>query len=443
MTSIFRPHEYSSGRRSGASSACWFACLLTAATLSLGVTTPAIAQDSTAARDSAKAAMDSLSERLRRAEEAIDVLREQLATQAASSVQSATRVQVELFGRVLMNGFSNSTRVNNSDVPLFALPTGGRGALGATVRQTSLGVAVTISRVLGGDFAGDIHMDFFGGQQPSGGGRHFPLIRVRTARGIVRWQRGELLFGQEVPLIVGLNPVSVASFGTPNFVAAGNLWLWLPQLRGTLELGSPARIALQGAVLAPTSGDPANAFDTDSDPAERSRRPYLQSRLRTRWGEREREGEIGVAGHVGWLRRDDGVRVRSEALGIDAKIPLGGYVELRGEAYTGRALRGLGAGGIGQNITLTGSAVRDRGGWAQLLLRPSTRLELGSGCGVSDPDDENLPAQRQRNVACATHVITRPGGPIVAGLEYRQLRTRFPAGTRRNHHINLAVGFEF
>lgn len=433
-----RPRRYSSGRLAGASSA-----LLLPATLLLAAPSAARAQESAAARDSAKAAMDSLAERLRRAEEAIEVLREQLATQAASAVASASRVNVELFGRILMNGFSNSTRVSNSDVPLFVLPAGGRGGLGATVRQTSIGVAVTVSRVLGGAFAGDLHMDFFGGQQASGGGRHFPLLRVRTARGIVRWARAELLFGQEVPLMTGLNPMSVASFGTPNFVAAGNLWLWLPQLRGTVELGTPARIALQAAVLAPTSGDPANAFDTDTDPAERSRRPYLQSRIRARWGAGDSEGEIGVGGHAGWLRRDDGTRVRSEAIGVDARIPLGAKAELRGEAYSGRALRGLGGGGIGQNLTITGEGVRDRGGWAQLLVRPSARLELGTGCGLSDPDDESLPAGRERNVACEAHLITRPSGPIVAGVEYRQLRTTYPAGTRRNHHVNVAVGFEF
>ena len=404
-------------------------------------TVPASAQDTTRARAEA----DSILERLRAAEEAIALLRQQMEAEAAASVQAATRVKIELFGRVLMNAFSNSAPVNNADVPLFVLPAGDEGA-SATVRQSSLGVAVDVSDVLGGSFAGDIHMDFFGGQQPSTGGRHFPLLRIRTARAFVRWQRTELMVGQEVPLVVGLNPESVASFGTPGFVAAGNLWLWLPQVRGTLELGTPLRLAVQGAVLAPASGDPFGPFDTGIDQAEQTKRPYVQGRLRAAWGEDDGgrgRGEIGIGVHRGWLRRPDGTRLTSSAVAADASIHLGQRVELLAEFYDGRALRGLGGGGIGQNITTGGEAVEDRGGWAQLNIRPDPRFTFGAGCGVADPEDADLPAGRQRNAACEGHLIVRPGGPVFAGLEFRRLRTRYPAGTVANDHLNVAAGFEF
>ena len=404
----------------------------------LALAPAAAAQDTTGVAE-----VDSLRERVRRAEEAIELLREQLATQAASGVQTASRVQAELFGRVLTNAFYNSAAVNNADVPLFVARDRGRGGLGATVRQTSLGVAVSVARVLGGDFAGDLHADFFGGQQPSSGGRHFPLLRVRTAHGIVRWSRAELLVGQESPLVAGVDPVSVASFGTPDFTAAGNLWLWLPQLRVTRELGTPARLAVQAAIVAPTTGDPVGAFDTSVDSAEQSNRPVVQARLRARWGDDARAGEVGVGVHQGWVRRTDGSRVSSDAVVFTAVVPLTPIVELRGEAYAGRALRGLGGGGIGQNLTTGGAPVRDRGGWAQLNVRPSPIVELGAGCGGADPRDEALPAGRLRNVACEGHVITRPGGGVLAGVEYRRLRTTYADGTAESDHINLAVGFEF
>jgi hypothetical protein len=398
-------------------------------------------QDTTrVAADSAT--LDSLRQRLERAEEAIDLLREQLATQAGSAVQSASRVQLDIFGRVLMNAFANSARVNNADVPLFVVPGATRGA-GGSIRQSSLGLALTVPRVLDATFSGDLHLDFFGGQQPSSGGRNFPLVRMRTARGILRWARGELLFGQESPLVSGVSPVSVASFGTPGFTAAGNLWLWLPQLRATAELGTALRLAIQGAVLAPTSGDPAGAFDTEPDAAEQSRRPYLQARVRARWGSEEHQGEIGVGAHRGWLRRADNSLLASEAFTIDAIVPLGALLQLRGEGYRGQALRGLGGGGIGQGITTTGAPVKDRGGWAQLNLRASSRLELGTGCGVADPDDENLPAQRLRNSECEGHVTLHPGGPVLLSLAYRRHETKYAAETLKNDHINVGLGFEF
>ena len=388
---------------------------------------------------------DSLAERLRKAEEAIALLREQIATQAESQVQSASRVRVELFGRVLANGFFNSDSVNNSDVPQFAAPSGGRrqGGVGGAIRQTSLGIRVDVPRVLGARFDGELHADFFGGQQPSVGGRHFPVLRIRTARGILAWTRGEILFGQEVPLIAGLNPVSVASFGTSEFATAGNLWLWLPQLRGTWVI--VPGVALQAAVLAPTTGDPVGTFDTGLDQAERSKRPYLQARLRTQWGAEDARGEIGVGVHQGWLRRADGSTVTSNAVAADARIPLGTRIELRGEAYAGQALRGLGGGGIGQNLTATGQPVKDRGGWAQLIIKPSTLVDLSTGCGIGDPDDvSGLPAGRLRNVACEAHITTHPGGPVVASFGWRGHRTTYQtSGVARNTHLNLALGFEF
>jgi hypothetical protein len=402
------------------------------------------AQDTTR---STPASVDSLAERLRRAEEAIALLREQMATQAESQVQSASRVHVELFGRVLVNGFHNSDSTNNSDVPQFAAPSGGRpqGGLGGAIRQTSLGVRVDVSRVLGGRFDGELHSDFFGGQQPSVGGRHFPIFRIRTARGLLTWDRAELLFGQEVPLVAGLNPVSVASFGTSEFATAGNLWLWLPQVRGTWIISRKGRVGIQGAVLAPTTGDPVGTFDTGLDPAERSNRPYLQARVRTQWGEEDSRGEMGVGVHKGWLRRTDGSLVSSDALAVDARVPLGSHVEARAEAYSGQALRGLGGGGIGQNLTTAGDPIKDRGGWGQLIVRPNTLLELASGCGTGDPKDvTGLPAGRQKNVACEAHITTHPGGPVVASFGLRQHRTTYQGtGVAKNTHLNVAFGFEF
>jgi hypothetical protein len=397
------------------------------------------------AQDTARTTrVDSLAERLRRAEEAIATLREQLATEAASGVKSASRVRVDIFGRVLMNAYSNSAVVNNADVPQFVVDDEPPGGSGGTIRQTSFGLAVSVERVLGGRFEGELATDFYGGQQPSSGGRRFPLLRIRTARGVVQWKRGEILFGQSDPLVAGVNPASVAAFGTPEFTASGNLWLWLPQLRATWVLWEPAGLAVQGAVLAPTTGDPVGDFDTSVDLAERSNRPFVQARLRAQWGPEELRGEIGVGVHGGWIRRADGGMVSSRAVAADAIIPLGTRVELRGEWYAGQALRGLGGGGVGQNLTLTGAAVDDRGGWGQLIVRPDSRWSLGSGCGVGDPKDvTGLPAGRLSNTSCAVHVTLRPDGPILVSLGWREQRTKYAAGTVGNTHLNVGVGFEF
>lgn len=390
----------------------------------------------------AQAPSDSLAERLRRAEAAIAVLQTQLAEQAQSAVQTRSRARLELTGRVMVNAFHNSRRVNNVDNPQFVQNTlpgvFARGA-GMAIRQTQLGLVVTVPEALGGSFTGDVDVDFYGGQQASSGGRTFPLVRLRTARGVVRWSNAQLMIGQESPLISALNPVTIAAIGTPAFATAGNLWLWLPQFRAGVEGGSRIRFGIQGAVLAPTSGDAALPFDTDNDMAERTQRPFLQARAHAKWGEGETAFEVGCGAHRGWLQPSV-TRKNSKAAACDAKLPVTERLEVRGEWFTGEALRGLGGGGIGQNfIPDTTRGLQSSGGWAQLNFKPVDGLRLGAGCGGDHPEALAL---RRRNDSCAGYAVIRPG-PLFFGAELRRLRTEYANGRFTSDHVTLAAGFEF
>lgn len=402
------------------------------------------------AQDTSKVGRDSIAARLDRAEEQIRLLQQELADEAQTRVTTRSRMSLEFTGRVLVTGFSNSRRVNNVDDPQFVRPDTAsglpQGGAGMAIRQTSLGLAVTDPQVFGGNFHGDLDVDFFGGQQPSTGGRTFPLLRLRTARAMVKWTHGELMVGQDAPLIASGNPTSLAALGTPDFAGAGNLWLWLPQVRAGLETGGPVSIGIQGAVLAPTSGDPSNAFDTDDDVAEHSSRPYLQGRMHVRWGSDEMAGDIGIGVHQGWLATKGDSLLTSSAFAVDMKVPFTSWLELRGEAYRGQALKGLGGGGIGQGTGLNGVPVHDEGGWAQLNFKPSSRLLFGAGYGMDDPRDSDLAGvagARLKNVVREAHVHVRPGGPFVLGVEYRRLETTYATGMLANDHVNLSAGIEF
>jgi hypothetical protein len=392
----------------------------------------------------AQASADSLRIRLQRAEAAIETLQKQLAEQATQGVKSRSRADVEIFARVLGNGFINSRRTNNVDNPQFVRPDTVPGfpqrGVGIGMRQTRIGASVNVPEVWTGAFSGDIELDFSGGQQPSSGGRTFPLVRLRTARGIVRWQRAEFLFGQESPLVSGLNPVSPSAIGTPLFAASGNLWLWLPQVRFGMHIGDGLRFGFQVAALAPTSGDAVGVFETDHDLAERSQRPYVQSRLYARWGD-ELVREVGCGFHLGWLAPVVYyTRVQSDAITCDFMLPVNDMVELRGELFTGAALRGLGGGGIGQNFTPTNSALPTRGGWAQLNLTPLPTWRAGGGCGTDQPDPVGT---RHRNDSCAVYAMLRPPGPIFLGTEFRRTRTGYAGANYVNDHVTLTLGFEF
>jgi hypothetical protein len=370
------------------------------------------------------------------------------AAQQAPATPPASHPTIEFSGLVLVNGFFTNAKVNNSDVPQLVEPdTTGAAGTGGTIRQTRLGVFVTDPQVLGGTFSGEIDVDFFGGQEPSTGDRTFPLLRMRRAVGTLQWTHTHLLFGQESPLVAERSPRSLASTGFPDFAGAGNLWLWTPQARLTLETGVSTRLALQAAVLAPISGSSQTTFTTQPDSAERTKRPALEGRLRLGWGPSDNPNEIAVGGHYGWLKGLDSASgdsiLVSKAVTADIRLSFG-VLELIGEAYAGQALAGLGGGGIGQNSGVGGRPLRTKGGWGQVNLKPVPHFMLGAGCGLDDPNDADVPAGgRFRNFVCEGHAEWRPPGPLVFGLEYRHLSTRYQGGDFTAGHLNLAAGFRF
>jgi hypothetical protein len=374
-----------------------------------------------------------------------------LVSTLASAIPAAAQhpdLQAQIHGLILINAFANSTAFNNSDVPQFVTPRPGgesEGAAGATIRQSRVTATALVPEFAGGQLSGELDVDFFGGQQPSTGGRTFPLLRIRRALAELTRGRLTVFVGQESPPIVEINPSSLASIGVPEFAGAGNLWLWIPQVRvgATVASTGPVRLGLEVAALAPTSGDAQTAFFTQPDIAERTSRPYVQGRARARWGDGATQGELNLGGHYGWLEVGGG-RVASRALAASVWTPLGSGLELRGEAYTGQALAGLGGGGIGQNFGLDSAAVSTTGGWLQLNARPPGGWEAGVGGAMDDPDDGDLiqASQRLRNVALEGHATWRRA-PAVLGAEVRWLQTRYAAGDLNGTQVNLAMGFEF
>lgn len=376
-----------------------------------------------------------------------------LAPATLTAQQDRPGVDVSVGGTILLNGFYTSARTNNSDLPQFAVPKTAADSfptdgIGGTLRQTRVTVRAFLPELGGAEWRAELDADFFGGQQPSNGGRTFPLLRIRRAFLEGQWDRFGLLIGQEAPPIVELNPVSLASIGLSALSASGNLWLWIPQVRltGDMVKGKALRVSLEAALLAPTGYSAQPPFATDFDRAEQSSRPQLQSRLRFRWGTGPTAGEFSAGGHYGWLSTAGDSLLASKAAAVLLLLPLGSRVEIRGEAFTGEGVAGLGGGSIGQVFGLGGRAIRTRGGWAQLNLRPTPQWLIGGSLGMDDPKDADLDTalQRLKNVTIGGQLHWRPS-PLVFGLEVRRVRTTYgaSAGALSATHVNLAAGFEF
>ncbi|MBW7933522.1 MAG: hypothetical protein H3C62_07910, partial [Gemmatimonadaceae bacterium] len=223
-----------------------------------------------------------------------------------------------------------------------------------------------------------------------------------------------------------------------------NLWYWMPQVRVTVERAGTVRFGVSGAVIAPMTGEPVGNFDTEHDAAERSRRPYREARARMRWGADDREGEVGVGVHKGWLSPVRDSLLSNDAITLDARIPFGPRVEVLAEAFSGRGMRVLGGGQAGQLYGVGGRVVRGVGGWGQVNVRHSSRLLFGAGYGFDDPKDGDILATgRRKNVTSELHAIGHPGGPLVVSLEWRRTTTTYSTRSWTNDHFNLGLGFEF
>ena len=74
---------------------------------------------------------------------------------------------------------------------------------------------------------GSVFFDFYGGEGTS----LDHIARLRTADIQLDWTNTSVMVGQDKPLIAPRDPFSLAQVGVSPFTAAGNLWLWSPQVR--------------------------------------------------------------------------------------------------------------------------------------------------------------------------------------------------------------------
>src|ERR1035437_4517841 len=144
----------------------------------------------------------------------------------------------------LFNAFANSKQSGGGGYPVTAAPAGA-GDDGGTVRQTILGLEFDGPRAIwGGKVNGSVYMDFFAGGTSS-------TMRIRTASVEIAWKDRSVAAGLEKPIFNPREPSSLAQVGVSPLTGAGNLWLWLPQVRIEQEvrLGASSGVRAQlGAV---------------------------------------------------------------------------------------------------------------------------------------------------------------------------------------------------
>lgn len=378
------------------------------------------------------------------------------------------------YGSIYFNIFGNSGGTNNADVPLFAAGTNVANT-SASVRQSRLGLKIDGPIIWKAKSSGVVEVDFFGGFPAVGLGENFGVVRMRLAYGRLDWDKTSIEAGQDWVLFAPNNPVSVAAAAIPQLAAAGNLWARIPQFRVEHRI-SNGKLLLQGAVLAPSTGDYPNggvAFFLQPGAGAASRTPAFESRISFNdksWFGTKKAGSIGLSGHYSRAKVPGIVptnnRVDSYGVALDWNSPLHKRVSFSGEGFFGRNLAAF-QGGIFQGYTILNvpvgglfstpiaKSIRTKGGWTQVGWNLPTfqdKVTVYSSIGIDDPRDKDLIATgtvllsdpRKRNLAYTFGLNYKYSTQFTWGLEYRQIGTMYLIGRKQTaDHLNLGIVYSF
>jgi hypothetical protein len=250
----------------------------------------------------------------------------------------------------------------------------------------------------------------------------------------------------------------------PAFGYAGNLWGWIPQVRveHRFDLSEGQNITLQAGMMDNVTGElPAASFERAAQAGESSGQPAYG--VRVSWT-RNVLGMPLTLGTAGYYSRQNWVsnnHVDGWAGMTDWSVPLARRVSLTGEFYRGRAVGGLG-GGVGRSVLFTGDPnpyaqlqpLNSVGGWSQLKVRATDKLEFNGAFGVDSPFAADLrgyplspsyfPAALLQNRSGLLNFIYRPRSDLLFSGEYRRLRTfDLDAGSPTADQVNLMMGILF
>lgn len=371
-------------------------------------------------------------------EERLDIQQQRIEEQAQTKVEASQKFPIHLAGMVLFNAFVNSKQSGGSDYPVTAAATGA-GRSGATLRQTIVGLEFGGPRAIwGGKVNGSVYMDFFAAAGTNS------AMRIRTASLEIAWQSRSLIAGLEKPIFNPREPSSLAQVGLSPLTGAGNLWLWLPQVRFEQEvrLGESSGLRAQlGAVQTREIGPYAGTATPEAV------RPAAEGRVNFhhKLGEEHRM-EIAAGFHASTTHAG-GQSIPSNLFSMDWFINPWKAVEFTGVFYSGQNVAHLGS-GTRQGFAIKkdyGYAVESRGGWGQLTLHALPRLDFHFFTGqVDDANHDLVTGSIGKNLLFGGNAYFRVAPNVLMGFEASQLRTMYLGqGVRINNHYDLALAYLF
>jgi hypothetical protein len=369
----------------------------------------------------------------------VDILQARVQELSQTKVESPQKFPVRLTGMALFNAFANSSKATGgADYPVVASATDGPGHSGANVRQTIIGLEFSGAPTLwGGHAHGSIYTDFFAGATNS-------AMRIRTVEVGIDWKTRSIAAGLEKPIFNPREPASLAQVGISPLTGAGNLWLWIPQVRVEQEFrfnsttGVRAQIgAIQTREIGPYEGTvtPEGA------------RPGAEGRFNFHHSfDDDRRLEFATGFHVS-ATHAAGFSIPSSLYSFDWFYNPLKRVEFSGAFYSGQNVAHLGS-GTRQGYAIYGRyshPIDSAGGWGQITLHTLPRLDFHFFTG--QVDDRNSQLDRGsigKNLLYGGNAYFHIAPNVIVGLESTQLRTMYIGqGLRINNHYDLALAYLF
>ena len=139
---------------------------------------------------------------------------------------------------------------------------------------------------------------------------------------------------------------------------------------------------------------------------------------------------------------------------VDAVIPFGDKVALKGEYFTGKNL-GVYLGGIGQGIAevpveetrnTEPVEIEASGWWAQLSVKATETLAFNVGAGMDDPEipDGDTANNLEKNTTYYGNVIWTVAPSTVIGAEYAKFETEYVGGeSYEDSRMQLSFVYKF
>ena len=382
-------------------------------------------------------------------------------------VESASKYPVKLSGLILFNSYWNNGVVDIQDLPSMALPKfpgAPNPGVGATLRQTMLGVDANGPKVFGAQTSAGVEIDFGGGNPTTSYGVTAGLLRLRTANVSLDWKNTSLSFGQEALFFSPLSPTSYATVMEPAMSWSGNLWAWTPAIDVShrIVLSDTSALVVQGGVMDPLTEEVPVFQGRNPTAGEATRAPAIAGRVAFDSKSEKYPFTVGFGGYRANQQYQAFPTVGSWTLNGDIKAGLGKHAEISGEWYTGHAVGGLG-GGIWESVVYPEPVgpysamhpLRSTGGWMQLKVRPTSHYEINAAFGQDGNFGKDLrvfpfafdaygfPAM-QKNRTDLVNFIYKPNAFLLFAVEYRHLFTSRPNAIGETaDHLNLAAGVHF